>query len=79
MPTLLLVKGFRFFFYSNETNEPPHIHVRRGDAGGKIWLEPAAVIAWLHGFTRSEEREIKEILEIHGETFKNKWYEYFGK
>lgn len=27
MPTVLFVNGFRFFFYSNENNEPVHIHV----------------------------------------------------
>ena len=27
MPSVLRVSGFRFFFFSNEGNEPPHIHV----------------------------------------------------
>ena len=40
MPTILLLEGFRFFFYSNENDEPAHIHVKKGDAEGKIWLEP---------------------------------------
>lgn len=29
MPTLLSVKGYRFFFYSNENNEPMHVHILR--------------------------------------------------
>ncbi len=28
MPTIMCVGGYRFFFYSNEETEPPHIHVR---------------------------------------------------
>ena len=40
MPTVLLKDGFRFFFYSDEGSEPAHIHVKKGDAEGKIWLEP---------------------------------------
>jgi len=36
MPTVLLINGFRFFFYSNENNEPIHIHVTKGNAEGKI-------------------------------------------
>lgn len=32
MPTGLGPAGYRFFFFSNEGNEPPHIPVERGDA-----------------------------------------------
>jgi hypothetical protein len=31
VPTVLRERGFRFFFWSNESNEPPHIHVQSGD------------------------------------------------
>jgi hypothetical protein len=34
MPTVLTVKGFRFFFFSLEGNEPPHIHIEHGDKVG---------------------------------------------
>jgi len=40
MPTILRKDGFRFYFYSNENDEPAHIHVEKGDAEGKIWLVP---------------------------------------
>ena len=33
MPTILIVDGFRFHFFSREGQEPPHIHIRKGDAG----------------------------------------------
>jgi len=36
MPTVLRVSGFRFFFYSLEGSEPPHIHVERGDSVAKF-------------------------------------------
>jgi len=36
-------KGIRFYFYSNENNEPPLIHVSKGD---KIWLYPEVEIAY---------------------------------
>ena len=31
MPTLLRLNGFRFYFYSHEPNEPPHVHIEFGD------------------------------------------------
>lgn len=27
MPTVLRWKGYRFYFFSNEGSEPPHIHI----------------------------------------------------
>jgi len=79
MPTLLLSHGFRFFFYSNETDEPPHVHVTKGDAVGKIWLEPQLQIMYLRGFTKNEEKRILQIVEANFQHFKEKWYEHFAK
>lgn len=79
MPTILFLYGFRFFFYSNESNEPCHIHITKGNANGKIWIEPVLGIAYLHGFTNAEEKQIIEIVEANYELFKIKWHEYFKK
>ena len=79
MPTVLFLNAFRFFFYSNENNEPPHIHVRKGSAEGKIWLEPVAEIAWQFGFYKQEENALWQIVTEHQQLFKDKWNEYFSK
>jgi hypothetical protein len=79
MPTLLRINGIRFFFYSNENNEPIHVHVTKGNANGKLWLEPSLTIGYLIGFTNSEEKEILEAAQINLQIFKNKWNEYFRK
>ncbi|PYS92965.1 MAG: hypothetical protein DMF64_06810 [Acidobacteria bacterium] len=47
MPTVLRVGRFRFFFFSNESQEPPHIHVKAAENEAKFWLEPA-----LHIYSR---------------------------
>lgn len=31
MPTILRAEGYRFFFFSLDRNEPPHVHVEYGD------------------------------------------------
>ena len=45
MPTVLREAGYRFYFYSRENDEPPHIHVEHGDKLAKYWLEP---VNWRH-------------------------------
>jgi hypothetical protein len=55
VPTLLVIEGFRFYFFSDERQEPPHVHVRRGDGVAKLWLQPVQ-IAFASGFTRPELR-----------------------
>ena len=79
MPTLLLLNGLRFFFYSDESSEPMHIHVTKGNAAGKIWLEPELEVAYFYRFTKSEERTIQEIVKSHINEFKIKWHEHFSK
>ena len=79
MPTVLNKDGFRFFFYSDEGNEPAHIHVKKGDAEGKIWLEPKSKIAYLNGFTNAEIKQITVIVFEYLEQFKTQWYGYFSK
>ncbi len=39
MPTLLQAEGFRFFFYSNERQEPPHVHVEKQAVLVERWNE----------------------------------------
>jgi hypothetical protein len=38
LPTVLRYGPYRFYFYSHEPNEPPHIHVDRDDSSAKFWL-----------------------------------------
>ena len=79
MPTLLLEKGFRFFFYSKENNEPCHIHIEKGDAEGKIWLEPILKIGYLIGFNNNEQKDILDIVNKNQEQFKKRWHEHFNQ
>lgn len=79
MPTILNIEGFRFHFYSDEGNEPCHIHVKKGEARGKIWLEPVYEECYLYGFTIKEQKKIKSLIKENRAYFIKKWYEYFGR
>jgi hypothetical protein len=78
MPTVLRLSGFRFFFYSEEGNEPPHIHVEKGGVKGKYWLEPLQEDN-MSNFKVAERRKARKIIEQYQQMLKNKWYEYFGE
>ena len=39
MPTVLKIGSYRFHFYSDEGNEPPHIHVATPEGECKFWLD----------------------------------------
>lgn len=77
MPTILRILGFRFFFYSNEGNEPPHIHVEKAEAYGKYWIDPVKKV-YMNGFSPRDERKVEMIIKEQQEFFKRKWHEYFG-
>ncbi len=38
MPVILRIGRYRFFFFSNESNEPAHIHVRASGDEAKYCL-----------------------------------------
>ena len=79
MPNVLFINGFRFFFYSNENDEPAHVHITKGNANGKVWLEPNIAIAYMYGFTNAEQKNIMEIIGDNYATLINKWNEYFNQ
>ena len=78
MPTVLLWEGFRFYFFSNEGYEPPHIPLIRAETTAKFWLEPVA-LARNVGFPDRvlgilERKVVEERLH-----FLEAWNEYFRR
>lgn len=77
MPTVLKIKGYRFFFFSLEGKELLHIHVEHGDKIAKFWLDPIN-LASSSGFKSHELTKIRTIAIEHSKKFLEKWYEHFG-
>lgn len=77
MPTVLRIGAFRFYFFSHEPNEPPHIHVDRGEATIKVWLDPVEV-AKSRGFRAHEIGGIVAMVEENKVRLHEAWHEYFG-
>ena len=65
MPTILLLHGWRFFFYSNEGNEPMHIHAEKAERECKYWLDADAFEirqAFAHNLSPRDTREVRQII-----------------
>ncbi len=61
MPVILRVKGYKFWFYEADLDEPPHVHVGLAGRVAKFWLEPVKV-ARMGRFTPRELRETERII-----------------
>ena len=77
MPTVLRIDGYRFYFYSHEPNEPPHVHIDRAEFSAKIWLEPVALARNL-GFRGREVNIILRHVRAHQAQLLEAWHDFFG-
>ena len=78
MPTLMESGPFRFHFYSDEGNEPPHIHVATPDGECKFWLDPVR-LAKNKGVAPGTIRQIERIVFEYRHFFKEKFHDYFSQ
>jgi hypothetical protein len=77
MPTVLRIRGYRFFFFSLEGNEPPHIHIEQAEKFAKFRLNPVT-LAKSRGFRSGELTELQAIVEENQELFLEKRNEHFS-
>jgi hypothetical protein len=75
MPTVLRIGRYRFHFFSDEANEPPHIHVRNADGECKFWLQSVA-LARNRGVRAHDLREIERLVFEHQTLLITKYNEY---
>ncbi len=77
MPTVLRVGPYRFHFYSDEGNEPPHVHVATADGEAKFWLDPIRIASNIR-LTFVQVREIERLVFTHQTLLKEKYNEFHG-
>ena len=75
-PTVLRVERYRFFFFSNEGHEAPHVHVQDAEKLAKVWLDPVH-LAGSTGFAPPELTRIRALVVEHQEMLLEAWYEFF--
>jgi hypothetical protein len=77
VPTVLRSGPYRFFFYSADGTEPPHVHVERDDAAAKFWLKPIRLES-SRGFSRAEIGKLEGLVGEHAGGLLKAWHDYFG-
>ncbi len=74
MPTIKNIKGYRFYFWSHEVNEPVHIHVSKQGRQCKIWLDDLSVA---HSyFPKHELTKIKKMVAENTAEIRKRWNEH---
>jgi len=77
MPTLLILFGLRFHFYTRE-HEPIHIHVESSDGTARFKIEDEVILIENKGLKPRHLKLAKRILEENRENFIEVWRSVFG-
>ncbi len=77
MPTLFIIFGFRFFFWSND-HEPIHVHISKGNSEAKYNVETLELVENF-GFKKNELRMIESIIDENQSIIIERWVEFFKK
>jgi ferrous iron transport protein B len=67
MPTVLKVKGYRFFFFSREELRK-HIHIQCQSGEAKFWLDPQVELSRNYNLSKKELRAPLKTLDAHNNT-----------
>jgi len=77
VPTIL-IEGYKFRFYAQDRDEPPHMHVLRGEDDAKVWLYPVE-LEYAYGYNSREVNRILDLTRQHQDELLEAWYGYFGR
>ncbi len=77
MPRIHYEQGFHFSFFAGDGHEPPHVHVRKGGATGKWWIEGGREEG-SRGFKNSERAAIARIVRERRRKLLAAWNKFFG-
>ena len=77
MPTVLRSGPYRFFFYSADRHEPPHVHVERDVCRAMFWLD-SVQLARSGAFGPAELLRLERLVIERQELLLRAWHEYFS-
>jgi hypothetical protein len=71
------MESYRFFFYSADGWEPPHVHVVKDRKEAKLWLMNVSLAINL-GYSAKELNEIIRKTREERESFLEAWNDHFA-
>ena len=84
MPQVFVILGYIVYFWSNENDEPIHVHVCKGSPqkdATKVWItEDGPVLE--HNKSKIPKKDLKRILAwiaMHDELIIKKWQFHYSK
>ncbi|HEU4586476.1 MAG TPA: DUF4160 domain-containing protein [Gemmatimonadaceae bacterium] len=77
MPTVLRRGPYRFFLYSSDRAEPPHVHVERDSHRAKLWLAPVR-LAENADFSAVEVNRVRRLTVENRTTLLRSWHDHFA-
>jgi len=75
-PTVLRVRGFRFYFFSRE-EQRAHVHVQNADGEAKFWIEPTVELFANYGLKAQHVLEAERLVEEHIDDIRRAWAKHF--
>jgi len=67
LPKLFMVSGYSVYFWSDENNEPIHVHVAKGKPtpnATKIWLTKSGGCILASNGSKISNKELNELMEF---------------
>ena len=77
MPTVFRSGPYRFYFYSTDRAEPPHIHVVRDDKIAKFWLDPPR-LETNDRFAGPELNRVEGLIRDNAALLLKAWHDFFA-
>ena len=67
LPNLFTVSGYKVYFWSNENQEPVHVHISKGKPtpnSTKVWLTRTGGCILARNGSSISQKELNELMEI---------------
>ncbi|MDR1018728.1 MAG: DUF4160 domain-containing protein [Lachnospiraceae bacterium] len=84
MPALYKFLGYSIYFYSNENDEPIHVHISKGKPSlnsTKIWLLKNGGVKLANNKSKLSVRELNKMYSfiiMNYEEICNEWKQFYG-